>query len=633
MPTRPIQHELEEASRIAFESLVAPWLYRRKTPDYGIDGEVEIFDERKKASGLQFLVQLKAEQRARRQTSIPLGIEWIKYYQSLELPVLLVLWVKETGKTFWLWATEIDLYYAKKNAKTYTVHLTNEWGAETRTQLQKHIDFHRQMKARAFRRPLKIHADAPGRPGLGFRLQALCAHVPEMLTYVDDADITCTLRKDELKVAFSGYYGAVLHAMRTADDATAAKRAMIGVVLTFAHFGAVSQAAELWAGVPDLAAEVVSMDVAWRILSALTRAGAYPELRATLRMLRGRFAFTELVMPLHTLRFTAPAHRRRGLTEFLIELDEENLVAEAEPVGRSIASYSLGRLWEEIDLRKARKYFVRAIRESAFYADKGYFWNELGSSLFNRRRYRAALRCYQYAYEKLGDKERRGYFADALMHTGKYSDALRLFQEIVGSVAQHEKKERAHLEWISAKLKSYALLYLREVFGISAQERQARIAVELVGDCAGLSAQEIIERCDRAIKADALCGVAWRSRAVALHQQGKDQDALSSFVVAATVNTSDDQTWLNILSLVLKLQERSVLSAVLMYLTYERGNAFVRYVTETANIQSDEKQRELLMQIAKLIDQQIPREEKAHVRLHSERGTETLGFDATKRHR
>ncbi|GAA2022841.1 hypothetical protein GCM10009779_03390 [Polymorphospora rubra] len=46
MPQRPRSHELETESRRAFEALLpSSWVVRRVEDDYGIDLEVEIFEE------------------------------------------------------------------------------------------------------------------------------------------------------------------------------------------------------------------------------------------------------------------------------------------------------------------------------------------------------------------------------------------------------------------------------------------------------------------------------------------------------------------------------------------------------------------------------------------------------------
>ena len=59
MPSRPRSHQLETESKREF-ALVIPsrWVFREANPDYGIDGQIEVFDQDNKATGLMFLVQL-----------------------------------------------------------------------------------------------------------------------------------------------------------------------------------------------------------------------------------------------------------------------------------------------------------------------------------------------------------------------------------------------------------------------------------------------------------------------------------------------------------------------------------------------------------------------------------------------
>lgn len=627
MPTRPIQHELENESRIAFESLVRPWVYRPKVPDYGIDGEVELFDPSGKASGLQFLVQLKAKQKAANKPSISLSIEWIKYYQSLELPVLVVLWLKESGGTYWRWANELDLYYAKPKAKAFTVHLPNEWDNETPAQLQRHIEFRRRMKAGNFDRPLPISINAPGRPGVHFHFQHLCTQAPSLVSFRADTDVKCSVTKDEVKISFSGYYGAVLHSnLLNVEDAAVARRVFVGVTIALDYFGAGDRAAELWTAMPDLVAEVISQEIAWRVLSILARAGAYGSLRAALRALSSRFKRPDLTVPLYPLYFTAPPHRRRDLAELLIELGNEDLKQETNAEGRSILHYSLGRLWESIEPKKGRKHLVQAIRASSFYADKAYFWRELGSLLFNRSRYGAALRCYEHAYKTLGETKRKSRYGDALMHAGRYGEALLAFEEIAKNTSHAaEDTDEAHLDFAEAKIKGYALNHLKELYGITSQHRQSGAARECMGQGVDTVGDATLARCENGIRRDALFSKAWFDRGITLLNQGKTQEALASFLVAGATNTSDDAAWLNALMLAVEKKELAVSGVLLTYLMGARRSSFIRSITESAQTRSNEKERAMLMELAqRLAEQFAEQQEEAEMRFHGPTGTEII---------
>lgn len=61
MPKRTREHILKDESRKHFNDLLPDnWVVRTPAPDYGIDGEVEIFSKDGSPTGLMFFVQLKA---------------------------------------------------------------------------------------------------------------------------------------------------------------------------------------------------------------------------------------------------------------------------------------------------------------------------------------------------------------------------------------------------------------------------------------------------------------------------------------------------------------------------------------------------------------------------------------------
>ena len=67
-------------------------MFRDETPDYGIDGEVEIFDNAGNSTGVRFHVQLKATDRLDSSfaSQVRLRRETVDYYLSLSRPILLV---------------------------------------------------------------------------------------------------------------------------------------------------------------------------------------------------------------------------------------------------------------------------------------------------------------------------------------------------------------------------------------------------------------------------------------------------------------------------------------------------------------------------------------------------------------
>ena len=626
MPSRPIQHELEDQSRTAFRALVQPWVFRDKNPDYGIDGEVEVFDKERKATGDQFLVQLKAVKKLRGKPRIPLAVEWIRYYRSLELPVLLALWVMDTNKLHWTWAAQIDLFYAKPKATSMTVHLENSWGPGTCNEIERHLALRKLLLHRQLPEPLKVAVAIPSRPKVAQKVKALFGHAPRALAVQDaESHVLCTLTGDRLTVLFRTMTGTVFHSMRKADDEGVAKRIALAVIITVANFGALNRAAQLWRALPDLSDAIADLEVAWLVLSLLTRAGDISALRDFIKRLSPRLG-GGLTTPLYSLYWSAPVHKKGEIAPILLELQQERLKS-PDPKDRSIAHYNLARLTDD-NPRRSTRHFAAAIRESDFYGDKAYFWKEFGSLLFSDGRYEAALRCYRCAYERLSHTERRSHFADALMHTGRYEEALRAFREIlkrpVDTNVERAQQEAALLDISDAVLKVTVLMEIVEKHGLSTQKRSRRLASEALGDTKGISNDEMVARADKAISLDALYGLAWFNRAISMRNQKKQDDAFLSFLAAAAGNTSDDDAWANAFFLALE-SSRDFLPYIIQFVRYHRGEEFVRFLAQTAERHPDAKQSAFILEMARIFADQLPKEAAGGtIRIHHSDGAPTI---------
>jgi Domain of unknown function (DUF4365) len=82
--------------------LPSRWVFREANPDYGIDGQVEVFDGNNKATGLMFLVQLKGTDlpEVNDALSIQFKLDTLAYYRQLDLPVMIVLFHAPTKRIF-----------------------------------------------------------------------------------------------------------------------------------------------------------------------------------------------------------------------------------------------------------------------------------------------------------------------------------------------------------------------------------------------------------------------------------------------------------------------------------------------------------------------------------------------------
>ncbi len=122
-PTRSNSHNLEELSDRFFRgSMPRNWVAEKPSSDYGIDLRVEIFEENK-ATGREFLVQLKASAKSSGKDTETVRIETSTYnYLSSKLQIaMLVKFIESDKEAYWLLIRDIPA--PSKDHKTFTVHI------------------------------------------------------------------------------------------------------------------------------------------------------------------------------------------------------------------------------------------------------------------------------------------------------------------------------------------------------------------------------------------------------------------------------------------------------------------------------------------------------------------------------
>lgn len=122
MPKRHMNHQIEDASRRKFDTLLPDaWVSRPKASDYGVDVEVELFEEAGSSTGLIFYVQLRGTDDTDRAQKTTLTLEQLDYFNSLDLPTVLVRYCRPTGQVFFKWHFQIKLSPKQRNQNSITV--------------------------------------------------------------------------------------------------------------------------------------------------------------------------------------------------------------------------------------------------------------------------------------------------------------------------------------------------------------------------------------------------------------------------------------------------------------------------------------------------------------------------------
>ena len=122
-PTRPTQHQLEEASvRFLRGHLPKNWTCDKPAADYGVDLRIELFEDTQ-ATGLEFLVQLKSSEQPTEghYESIRLAVSTYNYLWDKLQVVMLVKYVAADNEAYWIMLRNVP--QPNQAARTFTVSI------------------------------------------------------------------------------------------------------------------------------------------------------------------------------------------------------------------------------------------------------------------------------------------------------------------------------------------------------------------------------------------------------------------------------------------------------------------------------------------------------------------------------
>jgi tetratricopeptide (TPR) repeat protein len=164
----------------------------------------------------------------------------------------------------------------------------------------------------------------------------------------------------------------------------------------------------------------------------------------------------------------------------------------------------------------------------------------LAAAYFLRERYADSIPAYDRAVElaDLPDPHLEARRADALLHAGRYRQALDAFSEI-------ETDDIELSAWIY--LKARALSWVIEATGIEEQDRDPASAEELAGRSGEVEGdKELDELAAQVRERDAVSSLGWFNRARDLLDRGLEGDAMHAYLTAAVMREGDVEAWVNV---------------------------------------------------------------------------------------
>lgn len=641
MPQRPRAHILEDESWEAlYNAAPTHWVIRKSHPDYGIDGEIEIFDDSGTATGLIFYFQLKATDLKDKKKALTYRFkkDTIIYYKSFQVPVLLIRYISVTKELYYRWASSVDFYYSKSESKTINVKFEEDskWSQDTCGELINCLNVFQSLLRPQLKTPLTFHLNCSESEYCRIPKGVLVSAIKEVfdlepfvelsLRSASPSSLVISLNRNDMLISLAGLDGAYLHFksdqyFRKDNIGKIAYDVMVGIALSLYPLGHSYMPAEIAFKYLRRSTFIDNPDVLRIISRIFFKSGKTKYAIELAEFVMQKYQDSDLYSI-----FLIPILLRNDLTDsvndsinrlFQIKLEEALKTNDKRSI--AIIHYNLGNFYKtKIDDRKSLiKAFSHYHISSKFdqvYKKYDYFWAELGQITNNLGRYKCAEKFYAKAIG-LGDNLKfLAFRADSLLFAGEYGKSYKVFTEYL------KKADKPHPEWI---IKTIFLKFLMSTLKKTRQHRNIKAAREYA-NIKGVKLNHQEEHLKKAIECDGLCSNAWFNLGLLLNSQNDAKSAALSFLFSGVINRDDVESLSNATLLMLtSMKEPGIISHTISFAYNQCGEKYTKELIRMINEQpskniSDDQKIEFINKVVKLINMtKKQKDDYPIVRLHS----------------
>lgn len=624
MPRRPRQHQIEDESRNAFRSaLPKQWVFRDTIPDYGIDGEVEIFDERGVATGLLFKVQLKSTDKVtlKEALAIRLTKEADQYYRSLDLPTLIVAYHAPAKCSYARWFHTFDPYYQKRGKKTVTIRLEPEdkWSDETPLKIVNELRIFKRFNSSVLPLPISftlvvknpvIHG-VPA-PHITSALRKAAEELGGVVSFTtvspQHAHPRIVIENDKTLVDLAGLKTATYHTHNKYPKDQATKTFPFDVLLFVAvvlfrcgHAQAASRIVMQCAEKSDV---IRFPQIAVELTACLVRAQRFSEaLKLSDKILdvKGDWFGSQILAFAPYLQSEILSNEEANELVSFLERRVRRAEEFGDPAIAAVAHYNLGHMLRGLSGRRALHHYRKAAELDAGYLEREYFYRELGAMFFNSRRFDLASKFYKKALEKGAEKACTVLYADALMFSGQYLESEKLLNAFLGS--EDGIQDDWTPEW---RLKKILLSEIRNILKVDHQKRQEGAANRQLQHAVKSFSHELMPAIQAALALDALCWLAWADLARIHMSQNDVVKAFLPFLAVSLILRNECESWCwAILTGLVSSTGQSFVEDMVITAYLINGERFVEGVrTFSENLPQQFQKEDFLQQIDEIVSKQ-----------------------------
>lgn len=547
MAQRTRNHILEDKSRNAFNKIIPEtWVVRDKSKDYGIDCEVEIFDDSGNPTGLIFYVQLKATESQSNSLikKVAFEIEKIAQFQSYNIPVLIVRYSHLENKLYYSWANDITSQVRTEKKINVKFSENRILDLENVKNIYEYLLRYFQVLTGKYRLPIKtyissnIFSESSKIPAQQY-FKRIIINNPNYFSIVrNEKDSILQLKigsnKTYLSLSDTSFSSIGYEAKNLKEDSIQYFNDIFLACFTIILFNSnkTEQANKIFFNNNLIRILNLREDFLFHFIPHLLIGD---NCENVLNEIEGIFDITKdniiqnisLIILMLTKNLSL---ERQMICQNFLQKQIEYSKSKKYNLGIGISNYNLGNFHKNLgNFKESLYYFLEARKYNPEYKKKGYYYSDIAGLMFELKKYTFSSNFYKKSIELNSDNVFvKALLGDSLLFSGNYELAVKYFDEFLidqkGNIEIN--KEEWYLKYFcihSLILNGYPKLQIRNI--------------EESLNC--LKAKKI----DEAIEYDMLNSEAWLENGFVSNKNQDTIEAFVSFTMAALFNKENIQLW------------------------------------------------------------------------------------------
>lgn len=554
MPIRPRPHQLEEISRRRFRESIPPaWVVRDKSDDYGIDVEVEIF-ENSKATGLIFYVQLKATDDSSKKQKVSIKSSTLVYFRNLDIKTIIARYCSNDDTIFWRWSDHIPETQNEKRSLTLHFRDDDQWDSDSPEQIKDALTHWRRVKNHPVNAPVSISlelddlAASKRQPFVAMCRQIVSESNALTLSQTSE-NVSITLNASDAAIRLSIGNIASMEIDHTINASNAETQNTLRYMLATAlcRAGLAIQADQMAKKCLVIGKPHRSEELAGWAARALTSSAIQSAELAILNGLENDSGISSILVQHHLRSGVFDPEDAKAATLAFLRATLKSAQGNGRASSIGAANYSLGNHFSNAhQWLPALSYFNKARKARPAYSSSYYFLSEVAGVLFGAARFALSAKIYNQAILIKPSPRRWMYLGDSQFFSGQLLLARSSFDN---AIVENETATAAE-----ALLKLLVVDWFIDRSGAVVVRKQSEVQ---------FTNYEDFEETEAILSTDPLNATANWNAATHLSRNSNYADALYRFLLCAFLRSGDEEAWTNSLLCAINVTNPEMFQAVL----------------------------------------------------------------------